>query len=64
MDNNLKDLVLKTQKKWADYVLEISNAHKKNENLSSTFCKSVINLARLHNYNNTREKIRTESNTY
>ena len=32
MDNNLKDLVLKTQKKWADYVLEISNAHKKNEN--------------------------------
>tara|TARA_B100000989_G_scaffold196872_1_gene148684 strand:- start:934 stop:1401 length:468 start_codon:yes stop_codon:yes gene_type:complete len=32
MDNNLKDLVLKTQKKWADYILAIGKAHKKNEN--------------------------------
>ena len=34
MNNNLKDLVLKTQRKWADYILEISKAHKKNENLN------------------------------
>ena len=33
MNNNLKDLVIKTQRKWADYILAIRKAHKKNENL-------------------------------
>tara|TARA_B100000989_G_scaffold298837_1_gene290313 strand:+ start:2656 stop:3123 length:468 start_codon:yes stop_codon:yes gene_type:complete len=35
MDKNLKDLVLKSQEKWSNYILKIGAAYKKKENLDN-----------------------------
>ena len=42
--DNLNDLVLETQQKWANYILAIGKAYKKNENLNNLVGELLDNV--------------------